>query len=521
MKKWLFLYLLLPFVAFTQQMNMDLLPYKSCFSHFFQPQEKSYSLDFLNTGYSTLQYHSFSSKGQFIKVNHQQFVTDYLLFNINFDKFSQEGIFNRENLKLHNVSSNLLFNNKRQTYRAQLSLGYQKISTDENGGLLNYVTINFDDPLLYQVNLLNAQNEAKNRNHKLVQNFKLTDKWSVVNKFSILSNRRMYTDQSPNSGFYQDIIIDSTQTYDSLSTIAMTNSFGITFNNFTLSKLIHNRHAHINIIDSTDYDFGLSVNYYHDKKAFTFNSELYQSNDLYLSLKKQFNLKLSNHILSLDYDKSRVPILINSYSSNHFRFDNDFNNIKTSKSTYVIKHKNYSFISSLTYYYDYVYLDENSHYQQYHNDIINWYNKLFVKLNWKKFHTTQTLEYHYTDNISIMRFPEFNYSTSLWIESNLFGDNLNTQIGVDMNYFTSYFAKAYNPALAQFHLQDIQLIGDVPLLTAFLNLKVHNMSITMRYRNITSLISTNADVYYLIPNYPNYPASFQLSVVWKLNNISH
>ena len=520
MKKLLILHLLLPCIAFTQEMNMDLVPYKSSFSHFFHPKEKSCSLDFLNTGYSTLQYHSFSSKGQFIKVNHQQFVNDFILFNINFEKFSQEGIFNRENLKLHNFNTNLLFNNKKQTYRVQLSLGYQKISTDENGGLLNYGTINFDDPLLYQVNLLNAKNEVKNRNHKLIQNLKLTDKLSIVNKFSIFSNQRMYSDKFPNSGFYQVIIIDSTQTYDSLSNIAMTNSFGITFNNFTLSQLINKRHAYINTIDSTDYDFGLSLKYYNDKKALGFNSKLYKSDELNFSLKKQFNLKLSNHSLSLDYDRSKVPILINSYSSNHFRFDNDFNYIKTANATYVVRNINYSFKSSLTHYYDYIYLDENSHYQQYQNAIINWYNKLVVNLNWKKFHTTQTLEYQYTDNKSIIRFPEFNYSTSLWLESNLFGDNLVTQIGADINYFTSYYAMAYNPALAQFHLQDTQLIGEVPLLSAFLKLKVHNMSIAMRYRNITSLISANTDIYYLIPNYPNYPASLQLSVVWKLNNTS-
>ena len=519
MKKWLLLYLLLPFVAFTQQMDMDLVPYKSSYSHFFQPQEQSYSLDTLNTGYSTLQYHSFSSKGQFIKVNHQQFVTDYILFNINFDKFSQEGIFNRENLKLHNVSTNLSFNNKRQTYSAQLSLGYQKIRTDENGGLLNYASTNFDDPLLYQVNLLNAQNEVKNRNHKLVQKFKLTDKWSIINKFSILSHRKMYSDQSPNAGFYQDIYIDSTLTYDSLSTIAMTNSFGITFNNFTLSQLIHNRHAHINTIDSTDYDYGLSLNYYNDKQGLRFNSQLYQSDDLNWSLKKEFNLKLANHTLSLDYDRSRVPILINSYSSNHFRFDNDFNKIKTAKATYLIKHKNYSFKSSLMHYTNYVYLDENSHYQQYQNSIINWHNKWTVNLNWKKFHTTQTFEYQFTDNKSILRFPEFNYTTYLWLESNFFGGNLITHIGVDVNYFTYYYAEAYNPALAKFHLQDSQLIGDVPLLSAFLKLKANNMTIKMRFRNITSF--NNANAYYLIPNYPNYPAKFQLSVLWKLNNTSN
>ena len=521
MKKCLLLFLLLPFVAFTQNMNMDLVPYKSSFSHFFHPKEYSDSIDTLNTGYSSLQYHSFSSKGQFIKVNHQQFITDYILFNFNFDKFSQEGIFNRENLKLHNVSSNLLFNNKRQTYSAKLSLGYQKIITDENGGLLNYSTTNFDDPLLYQVSLINAQNVVKNRNHKLVQKFKLNYKWSIINKFSILSNRKIYSDNFPNSGFYQNLFIDSTQTFDSLSNIAITNSFGITFKNFTLSQIIHNRHAHIYTIDSTDYDYGLSLNYYNDKQSLSFNYELYQSDALNLSLKKVFNLKLLNHTINLDYNKSRVPILINSYYSNHFCFDNDFNNIKIAKATYFVKHKNFSFISDLNHYSDYVYLNQDSHYQQHQNAIIKWYNKLTINLNWNRFHTTQTMEYQYADNNSILRFPEFNYNTSLWFESNLFGDNLNTRIGADMNYFTSYYANAYNPALAKFYLQDNQLIGDVPLISVFLKLKVHNMSITMRYRNITTLISDNTDIYYLIPNYPNYPASFQLSVVWKLNNTSN
>ncbi|MBH83557.1 MAG: hypothetical protein CMP70_02660 [Flavobacteriales bacterium] len=520
MKKWLLLYLLLPFVAFAQNMNIDLVPYKSTFSHFFYPKEYNYSIDTLNTGYSTLHYHSFSSKGQFIKVNHQQFINDYILFNLNFDKFSQEGIFNRENLKLHNISTNLLFNNKRQTYSAKLTLGYQKFITDENGGLLNFSDINFDDPLLYQVSLLNAQNEVKNRNHKLVQKFKLTDKRSIINKLSILSNRKIYSDNFPNSGFYQNLFIDSIQTFDSLSNIAITNSFGITFNNFILSQLFHKRHAHINTIDSTDFDYGLSLNYFNYRRSLSFSSELYKSNDLNFSLKKIFNLKLLNHTLSLDYDRSRVPILINSYYSNHYRFDNDFNNIKIAKATYFVKYKNYSFISYLIHYSDYVYLNQDSHYQQYQKAIIKLYNKLTINLNWKKFHTTQTIEYQYADNTSIIRFPEFNYNTSLWIESNLFSDNLNTQIGADMNYFTSYYAMAYNPALAKFYLQDNQLIGDVPLISVFLKLKVHNMFICMRYRNIISLINTNADVYYLIPNYPNYPASFQLSVVWKLNNTS-
>ena len=82
-----------------------------------------------------------------------------------------------------------------------------------------------------------------------------------------------------------------------------------------------------------------------------------------------------------------------------------------------------------------------------------------------------------------------------------------------MNYFTSYYAKAITYTCPL--LQDSQLIG-VPLLSAFLKLKANNMTIKMRFRNITSF---NNAVYYLIPIFLTI-SSFQLSVLLKLNNIN-
>jgi len=103
----------------------------------------------------------------------------------------------------------------------------------------------------------------------------------------------------------------------------------------------------------------------------------------------------------------------------------------------------------------------------------------------------------------------------------LFGDNLNTQVGAQLNYFTAYYAQAYNPVLALYQLQDTQFVGEVPLLSAFINLKVHNMNINIKYRNVLSLLKENTDMHYFIPNYPNYPPTIQFSVVWKLSNFSN
>ena len=80
---------------------------------------------------------------------------------------------------------------------------------------------------------------------------------------------------------------------------------------------------------------------------------------------------------------------------------------------------------------------------------------------------------------------------------------------------------AYNPALAQYHLQSTQLIGDFPLVSPFLSMKVNEMFISMKYRNLLSLVSSNNDEYYLLPNYPYYSGTLQLSLIWKLNNFSN
>lgn len=518
MNKWLLLCLLLPFVVCAQQIDFDKVPYKSSFVHLLHPIDSIQAIDSTDTGYSTVQYHSFSSKGQFIKVRHQQFFTDYLLFNINFDKFSQEGIYNRENLKLHNVQTNLLFNNKRNNYQAKLYLGYHKINMDENGGIINY-DFSLDDPLLNDVYLLSAHNEAKNRNHSFYQNFNLTDKWSIHNEISILSNRRMYSDQNPNSGFYQDIYNDSIQTYDSLSTIELNNHFGISYKDFTISQYLLRRKAHINNIDSTDYDLGIGFNYSNKKHNIFLNSVFYQSSHLDLLLSKCFAVNSSSHILLLNYERNKIPILVNEYESNHYRFNNDFSNTTTLNASYTVHSNNYSFSSTFKHYTDFIYLDNRSYFQQYDNSIVHWINKLAFTCNWKRLYIAQSMEYQYSDRPNILRFPDINSTTSLWLESNLFSDNLNTQFGTHLNYFTAYYAYAYNPALAQYHLQDSQFIGDVSIFTAFLNLKLDNMSIKLKYRNLTSLFNSSTDVHYTIPNYPNYPSTFQLSVVWKLNNL--
>lgn len=516
MIKNVFCFLLLPFILSAQIKYSTTLPYKSDLTKYLKPSQEPFILDTNNTGYSILEYRSFSSNGQFVSVNHQQNITDFILFNLNFHKFSQEGIFNRETLKLHDVQSNLMFKNKKENYLVDLSLGYSKIRMDENGGISDYNTDNYNDPLLFPVNLLSAQNEVKNRMHNIAQKFNFTDKWSIAHKFSILSNRKTYSDNSPMSGYYESIFLDSTATVDSLSTIDYKSTFSINYNSISFSQLLYSRKAFIHSIDSTDYDLGIGINFSIPKYNIDFSSELYQSSHFTSSLLKSIYRNQSSHHFDLSFNKSRVPIFNNNFISNHFLFNNRFNHEQRQYFRYKLKFVNGTFTTQLNRIVDYIYLNQKSALEQVSNPILHTNTTINYHTNISKIHFSQYLQHQFCDNLDVLRVPMFNSSTSIWYETDLFNQNLNTKLGAKVDYFSAYYANAYNPALGDFYLQDFQAIGDAPLISAFLNLDLHNMFIALEYYNFGDLL--DLETVYFIPNYPVYPSTIRLSISWKLFN---
>ena len=517
MSKFILIILFSPFFIFAQQSETEKIPYKYAFTDLLHSVNNKQNLDSSKTGYSTLEYHSFASKGQLIGIQHQQILSKHLLFNLNLDKFFQEGIYDREELKLHNFKTSFFFANKSNNYNANLSLLYNKINVEENGGIENYYYSSYEDALLNPVILSAAKNEAKNRHHFLDQNFKISNVWSLSNQLSFLTNRRVYTDQNPNSGFYSNIYIDSIQTYDSISNIHLYNTFGISYKNLKFYNLLNYRKYYINTLDSNDIDLGLGIEYYNRKYKSFLNFNLYQSQQIKLFFSKTFNFKSTINKFDFNFNKTRIPISFNSYFSNNFIFENNFSPTNNLKISYDLKYKNLLFSSQLTSYKNFIYLNKLSEYTQLHDSFLQLKNILFIKLRWKSLYTDQRLEYNYIENDYVFPLPQFLYTTSIWFQSKLFNNNMNAKVGAKLDYFKAYYALSYNPSLARYHIQEDQIVGDVPLLSSFINITVSNINVDISYYNLLSSLNTNTN--YLIPNYPNYPAHLRLSIKWKLSNI--
>ena len=516
MKKYLLSFLFLPYFLCAQHDNFNFFPHKSELIKYLKPSQNTFVLDTNKTGFSTLEYRSFSSSGQYVGVNHQQTITNYITFNLNFHKFSQEGIFNRETLKLHDVQSNLIFKNKKENYFVDLSLGYSKIRMDENGGINNYNVDDYEDPLLFNVNLLSAQNEVKNRNHSLAQNFIFTNKWSIKHKLSILSNRKVYSDLLPNSGYYESVFLDSIATYDSLSTRDYKSIFSINYGSVSLSQLLYSRKAFVHSIDSTDHDLGLGINFNLPIFNIELNTEFYQSTHYTISFLKSIRSDKSSHRFETKFNQSRIPIFTNAFLSNHFVFNNQFKLEKSQSFNYKWSFNKGYFTSQFNRFINYIYLDQTSNFKQEFSPIIQSINTLNYQNNWSNFHLVQRLQHQYSDAQHILRFPEFNSSTSLWYESDFFDQKLNSKLGIKLSYFSTHYANAYNPALGAFYIQDQFAISATPLMSAFLNLNIHNMFVALEYNNIGNFIDSKTT--YFIPNYPAYPSVIRFSVLWKLSN---
>ena len=515
MNKWLFLFVVFSHQCMAQSIDSVSFPNKYYFIGFLNPSPKVFELDTADIGYSTVQYHSFSTNGQMIKATHNQSFTDFLDVKLDITKFSQEGIFLRENLKLYDLNSLFLFTNKKKNYSAKAMLTYQKIRMDENGGLSSNASINIDEPKLNLVNLSFAQNLSKNRYHSFSQTFSINDKYSLVNSISILKRQKTYTDNFPAVGFYQHVFLDSTQTNDSISNEFLNGVVGFKFNHFTVSYLLFRRYFSNNHIDTADIDNGMSIKYESDNQNSTVDFKFYQSGEYNLKLDKAFGNKHNHHFLIVA-NRQRAPIFYNTYISNHYQFQNNFEFQSAHSFTYKYKSPYVTLTSLLKHHTNYLFLDESSQAKQFSTSILHISNELTT--NWKlaNFKGAHTLQHQWTDQQSVIRLPSFSASSTVWYENSLFDASLRLKMGFKAHYFTPYLALAYNPSLASFHLQNETEIGGYPLVDAFVNFQISNMNVNVQFQNLGYQLMDKP--YYFVPNYIGQPGLIKLSLVWKLLN---
>ncbi|MBD5346905.1 MAG: putative porin [Bacteroides sp.] len=217
------------------------------------------------------------------------------------------------------------------------------------------------------------------------------------------------------------------------------------------------------------------------------------------------------------FSNEAAPYLMNNYVSNHFIWQNDFSKIRRTrfggrlsfpKSRTRIgldvenvqnliyfdslampaQHgKNIQIVSAM--------LD-----QDFRVGILNWENKLI----WQK-----------STDEAIVPLPQLAIYSNLYILFKV--ATLHVQLGVDCDWYSSYYAYNYQPATATFYTQNKTKVGNYPFMNAYVNMKLSKARFYVLFSHINQG-SIGGNEYFSLPHYPMNPRRFLLGVSVDFTN---
>ena len=133
-------------------------------------------------------------------------------------------------------------------------------------------------------------------------------------------------------------------------------------------------------------------------------------------------------------------------------------------------------------------------------------------------HLDTEFTYQNSSNKEVLPLPEFNMYANLYLKFKI-AKVLNTELGGDIRYFSSYYAPDYSAALGQFVQQnpkDKIAIGDYPVVSVYANFLLKETRFYVMYYHINE--GTGNRNYFLAPHYPMSPKALWFGLSWNFYN---
>ena len=222
--------------------------------------------------------------------------------------------------------------------------------------------------------------------------------------------------------------------------------------------------------------------------------------------------------LVFDFDmKRQSPTWFeSSYSSNHFRWDNDFH-----AATYLCLdlHYHYKFLQAgvrQTSINDLIYFNQEARPAQ-HDGFVS-VREIYGSFahNLWRFNIEGFACVNMVSDKTVMRLPSFLSRIRFSYSQPIFKKAATLQPIVSVQYFTKYQADAYMPALRTFYLQDEVSIGNFPYIDVALAINVKQADIYIQYSNLFLLTGNHNS--FIAPHYPMRDSKIFFGVNWRLFN---
>ncbi len=130
-------------------------------------------------------------------------------------------------------------------------------------------------------------------------------------------------------------------------------------------------------------------------------------------------------------------------------------------------------------------------------------------------HFDNKLTYQTSTNESVLSLPKFAIYSNLYINFKV-AHVLDVELGTDCNYYTKYYAPAYQPATMSFHSQNELKIGNYPFMNIYANMNLKQARFYVMFSHINQGLTGKN--YFSAPHYPLNPRKFQMGVSINFKN---
>jgi hypothetical protein len=492
---------------------------------------------------------------QTIGFTHSQNVNPRLNFTFDYDLISSTGQY--PNQKARNSTLNFNSNYQSEKYSVYAALNMNKFDVQNNGGIIDTGFVDINSP---ETHLSEASTLLSNNHLFLLQEYRIgSDKTVLKNDsmvkvleplfkfthFAAFTRRyRIYKDnQSFENGFYTNFYIEKDQTMDSVFLSSLQNVFAMhTEPKFTQEKnfgfdilLSNKRNAYYNFQEyiflknkHIFWDTKIAGNIYSKKRntlSYNFSGEYYFTgyrmgdHKAAAEIKHSFSDSTHTHIiLNVHYSSAEPDYFLNTFYSNHFRWENDFSpeiNARADLSFAVPQNmfrltatasavQNYTFFSGVALpmqFSEWMYVYSASLKKDFNLGRIRFFNEVV----WQE-----------SSNPDIINLPALAayHSTSVRLRIE---HALVMYAGFDIQYSTKYKAYSFMPGHGMFYFENNFETGNYPIASVYINGKIkEDVLFFIKFSHINSNILT--DSYYTVKRYPINNRMFKFGVQWTFNN---
>jgi hypothetical protein len=448
--------------------------------------------------------------------------------------------------------------NKSGRYHLFANYTIGKHEVIETGGINYPATVNLDslenyDPrnIYYedtQVWLSTAANEERRNMAHLTHFLQLAKEYiKVYHTFDYRYQKNIYYDTALPAGgnladtgnvrppFYAGpYLVDSNNTNDSTRYREMENTVGLTGNHplFYYNIYAKRRDATATLSAlSNETDTLLVPRAQQIKRSYGQNfiggETQFKLRDIFnITVKGEYQLFQDYHATAaarvkfLTFSQSRLSyspaVVEQNYRSNHYKWDNDFENTVADRTAAGIQGKLWNNILraevARVNLQHYVFYNAQSQAQQLSEQLSFYTAYVHHHLKLRNLHLDHEISFNQLDDAPQIRLPRWLVNSKVYYEGFLFKKALYGQVGLEAFMMDDFRADAYNPVLQQFHQQNAFTVESYPVVDFFITADIKNFNLFLKMAHLNQ--GYPRDGYFTSPFYSGMERSFIFGLKW-------